>query len=405
MKGLCILGSTGSVGQNCLRVVSSLPGRFRVVALSAGRNVDALARQTVEYGPELVVVASRELIEPLRDRLDASGYRASVKIASGVEGQTQAVTLPAVDFVVSASHGVTGLVATYEAIRAGKQIGLASKEVLVVAGELVTRAARERAVQILPIDSEHSAIHQCLRSGVEREVRHIILTASGGPFRKTPRKAFEGLTPEQALKHPIWKMGGRITIDSATLMNKGLEVIEAHWLFGLPGSRIQVLIHPESVIHSMVEFIDGSIMAQLSVPDMRLPIQYALSYPDRWAVEGNPLGLDLVTTRGLRFQKPDTRRFPCLEFAREALEKGGALPCALNAADEIAVEAFLGGRLRFSDIPRVIETIMAATPALELNSLERILESDQDSRRRAREAVAALGNTGKAARQLAGTGP
>ena len=393
MKGLCILGSTGSVGQNCLRVVSSLPGRFRVVALSAGKNLDVLARQVLEFAPELVVVGASDCVEPLRARVNALGFRAPLTIVAGVEGQREAVALPAVDFVVSASHGVTGLAATYEAILAGKRIGLASKEVLVVAGELVTRVARERAVEILPIDSEHSAVHQCLRSGLQREVRRIILTASGGPFLNTPRRAFDSLTPEQALKHPVWKMGGRITIDSSTLMNKGLEVIEAHWLFGLPPSRIDVYIHPESVIHSMIEFIDGTIMAQLSAADMRIPIQYALTYPDRLAVDGGSLGLDLMTTRGLHFQEPDTKRFPCLELAREALSKGGAAPCALNAADEIAVEAFVSGRLRFSDIPRVIEKVMADSPTAVLDSLDRVLECDRESRQRAREAIANLRRT------------
>jgi len=392
MKGLCILGSTGSVGQNCLRVVSSLPGRFRVAALSAGKNLDALARQILEFGPTLAVVASAECIEPLRSRINSLGHRQPLRIVSGIEGQKEAVSLPEVDLVVSASHGVTGLEATYEAIRAGKQVGLASKEVLVVAGELVTRAARERGVQILPIDSEHSAIHQCLRCGLSGEVRRIILTASGGPFLKTSQKALASVTPEQALKHPTWRMGGRITVDSATLMNKGLEVIEAHWLFALPSSQISILIHPESIVHSMIEFLDGSVIAQLSVADMRIPIQYALTYPERLAVNGNSLGLDLLATRRLSFQEPDTRRFPCLALGREALQKGGAMPCALNAADEVAVEAFLSGALRFSDIPRVIEKVMAFTPSVELNSLENVLECDQEARQRARALVAGLGS-------------
>ncbi|HEV2495807.1 MAG TPA: 1-deoxy-D-xylulose-5-phosphate reductoisomerase [Terriglobia bacterium] len=386
MKGLYILGSTGSVGRNCLRVVSSLPERFRVVALSAGKNLDLLAGQVAEFGPAVVVVGSAECIEPLGARLSQAGYRKPLKILAGTEGQVEAAQLPEVDFVVSASHGVTGLIATYEAVRAGKQIGLASKEVMVSAGELVTRQARERGVDILPIDSEHSAIHQCLRSGLRQEVRRLILTASGGPFLNTPRKVFDSLTPEQALQHPIWKMGGRITIDSATLMNKGLEVIEAHWLFGLPSERISVMVHPESIIHSMIEFVDGSVMAQLSVADMRIPIQYALTYPERVAANGD-LGLDLVAARRLRFQEPDTRRFPCLRLGRQALEAGGGLPCALNAADEIAVEAFLGGRLRFSDIPRVVEEVMAATPRMELDVLSKVLECDQDSRQRARRVI------------------
>lgn len=387
MKGLCILGSTGSVGQNCLRVVKSLPSRFQVVALSAGKNLEVLAQQVEEFKPQVVVVGSPECIEPLRRRLQARGYRQPNKIVAGVGGQVEAATHPAADLVVSASHGTTGLVATYEAIRAGKTVGLANKEVLVVAGELVTRAARERAVEILPIDSEHCAVHQCLRSGLRREVRRLILTGSGGPFLKTPRKEFDSLTPAQALKHPIWKMGGRITIDSATLMNKGLEIIEAHWLFGLPSSRIDVLIHPESIVHSMIEFQDGSVMAQLSVPDMRLPIQYVLTYPERAAVNGNSLGLDFTAKRRWHFQKPDSRRFPCLELGREALEKGGAIPCALNAADEVAVEAFLGRRLRFSDIPRVIEKVMNQTPEVDFDSLDDVLECDREARRRAAELV------------------
>lgn len=396
MKGLCILGSTGSVGQNCLRVVRALPDQFRVVALSAGRNIEVLANQVRDFCPEVAVVASPELIEPLRARLRQHEYLKSLKILAGTEGQAEAVRSPQVDFVVSAGHGVTGLVATYQAVLAGKRIGLASKEVMVAAGNLVTRAARDRGVDILPIDSEHSAIHQCLRSGRPAEVRRLILTASGGPFLKTPRKAFDSLTPAQALRHPIWKMGGRISIDSATLMNKGLEVIEAHWLFGLPGEKIEVLIHPESIIHSMIEFVDGSIMAQLSVADMRIPIQYALTYPERLTADGEGLGLDLLAKRQWGFQEPDTRRFPCLELGRQALQAGGAVACSLNAADEVAVEEFLGGRLRFSDIPRLIERVVAKTPLVELNVLDEVLECDQESRRRAREVARDLtGRTGQ----------
>ncbi|HEV2350473.1 MAG TPA: 1-deoxy-D-xylulose-5-phosphate reductoisomerase [Terriglobia bacterium] len=391
-KGLCILGSTGSIGSNTLRVVKSLGDRFRVVSLSAGKNMEALAQQVLDFSPALVAVASPECIEPFRNRIHAAGHRQPIKIVAGTEGQVEAATLPEVEFVVSSSHGVTGLVATYEAIRAGKRIGLANKETLVVAGELVTRAAREHGVDILPIDSEHSAIHQCLRSGKGREVRRLILTGSGGPFLKTPKKDFPTITPERALKHPIWKMGGRITIDSATLMNKGLEIIEAHWLFGLPSAQIDVLIHPESVIHSMIEFQDGSVMAQLSVADMRLPIQYALTYPERVAANGAFPGLDLVHARRLRFMKPATRRFPCLELGREALEAGGAAPCALNAADEIAVEAFLAGQLRFSDIPRAIEAVMKQTPGTPMASLNDVLECDAEARQRAREVVAQLTN-------------
>jgi 1-deoxy-D-xylulose-5-phosphate reductoisomerase len=389
-KGVCILGSTGSVGVNTLRVVKGLGERFRVVSLAAGKNLDLLVQQVLQFNPTMVSVGSPECIEPLRQRLAAAGYRKPLKIAAGTSGQVEAATLPEVGFVVSASHGVTGLVATYQAIRAGKQIGLANKETLVAAGEVVMRAARERGVEILPIDSEHSAIHQCLRSGSRGEIRRLILTGSGGPFLKTPKKGFRRITPARALKHPIWKMGGRITIDSATLMNKGLEIIEAHWLFGLPAAQIDVLIHPESIVHSMIEFQDGSVMAQLSVADMRLPIQYALTYPERAARNGNFPGLDLVAARRLRFLKPDTLRFPCLELGREALVRGGAVPCAMNAADEVAVESFLDGKLCFPDIPRVVETVMKETPNTKLSSLDAVLECDGESRRRARARVKEL---------------
>lgn len=385
MKALCILGSTGSIGQNCLRVVRTLRDHFRVASLSAGKNLDALVQQIVEFQPQVAVVADHQSVKALQERLGAAGYSRPVAVLAGVSGQVEAATLTEVDFVVSASHGTTGLVATYEALRAGKPVGLANKETMVVAGELVTRVARERSIEILPIDSEHCAVHQCLRSGRSQEVRRLILTGSGGPFLKTPRKRFDSITPKEALKHPIWKMGGRITVDSATLMNKGLEIIEARWLFGFQSSQIDVLIHPESMVHSMIEFLDGSIIAQLSVPDMRIPIQYALTYPERVTVNGKPLCLDLAAMGRLTFQKPDVRRFPCLELAREALEKGGALPCALNAADEVAVESFLGRRLGFSDIPRVIERVMQQMPEAKLESLDDVLQCDREARERAKE--------------------
>jgi len=390
MKGLCILGSTGSIGQNCLSVVRGHPDRFRVVSLSAGRNLDVLADQIVEFRPCLVVVAHADSIAPLRDRLQARDFRESVRMLAGTEGQVEAVAHPEVDFVVAASHGTTGLVAVYQAICAGKAVGLANKEVMVVAGELVTRTARERGVDVLPIDSEHCAIHQCLRSGSHQEVRRLILTGSGGPFLKTRRKHLETVTPDLALKHPVWKMGGRITIDSATLMNKGLEIIEAHWLFGFPSEQIDVLIHPESIIHSMIEFCDGSVMAQLSVADMRLPIQYALTYPERVDANGNLPLLDLIAAKRLHFQEPDGRRFPCLELGRAALKQGGVMPCVLNAADEVAVEAFLRGELRFPDIPRVIEKVMRETAQAHLNSMEDVLECDRQARLRARESLGSM---------------
>jgi 1-deoxy-D-xylulose-5-phosphate reductoisomerase len=387
-KGLCILGSTGSIGRQCLCVVKNASDRFHVVALCAGKNLELLAQQVRDFAPKLVVVGNSESIEPLRERLRYLSVSPTVQVACGVSGQIEAATQFEVDTVVSASHGTTGLVATYKAIQAGKRIGLANKEVLVTAGELVTRAARERGAEILPVDSEHCAIHQCLRAGSHAEVRRLILTASGGPFLKTPRKHLDRITPEEALQHPIWKMGGRITIDSATMMNKGLEIIEARWLFGFPSEKIDVLIHPESVVHSMIEFRDGSVMAQMSVPDMRLPIQYALNYPDRLAMNGDSQGLDLIAVSKLRFAVPDTRRFPCLDLAREALRKGGSLPCALNAADEVAVEAFLAHRLRFSDIPRVIERVLERTThAQSCSSLDDVLECDHEARRRALELV------------------
>jgi 1-deoxy-D-xylulose-5-phosphate reductoisomerase len=390
IKRLCILGSTGSVGTNTLRVVRGLAGRFRVQSLSAGKNLDLLAEQVSEFHPSLVSVALPDRVEPLRARLAARNYSPPIRILSGAEGSAEAATDPEVDLVVSASHGVTGLAATYAAVRAGKQIGLANKESLVVAGELITRAASERSVELLPIDSEHSALHQCLRSGRGAEVRRLILTGSGGPFLKSSKKSLNTVTPEQALKHPVWKMGGRITVDSATLMNKGLEVIEAHWLFGLPSSRIEVVIHPESAVHSMIEFCDGSMMAQLAVADMRLPIQYALTYPERVAVNGDLPALDLVATRRLHFLPPDVNRFPCLELAREALEQGGAMPCVLNAADEVAVEAFLDRRLPFLAIPRVIKQVMARGWTGPFSSLEDILACDTEARTVAREVASRL---------------
>jgi 1-deoxy-D-xylulose-5-phosphate reductoisomerase len=369
-------------------VVKNASDRFHVVALCAGKNLELLTQQVRDFAPKLVVVGNSECIEPLRERIRNLGASPTVQIACGVSGQVEAATHPQVDIVLSASHGTTGLVATYKAIQAGKRIGLANKEVLVAAGELVTRAAREGGAEILPVDSEHCAIHQCLRSGSHQEVRRLILTASGGPFLKTPRKHLDRITPGEALQHPIWKMGGRITIDSATLMNKGLEIIEAHWLFGFPSEQIDVLIHPESVVHSMIEFRDGSVIAQMSVPDMRLPIQYALNYPDRLAMNGDSQGLDLIALSKLRFAAPDTRRFPCLDLAREALRKGGSLPCALNAADEVAVEAFLAQRLRFSDIPRVIERVLEQTTHTQpFSSLDDVLDCDQEARRRALEVV------------------
>ncbi len=388
-QGLCILGSTGSIGQNTLRVVRGLGDRFRVIALCAGKSVGLLAEQTMEFKPTLVVVGSNEWVDPLRSELDQRGYREPVRIEAGAEHSAEAATLPEVNTVVSASHGITGLLATYAAVKAGKRVGLANKETLVVAGELVMGEASRSGAEILPIDSEHCAVHQCLRSGRQREIRRLILTGSGGPFLKTPATKFDSITPEEALNHPVWRMGGRITVDSATLMNKGLEIIEAHWLFGLEPEQIEVMIHPESVIHSMIEFVDRCVMAQLAVADMRIPIQYALTFPERVPAGEDSLILDLTTIRRLTFRRPDTRRFPCLRLGRAAIEDGGCAPCALNAADEVAVSAFLERRLPFSSIPRVIETVMRRAPRSYFNSISDVFEFDREARRWAAESMAA----------------
>lgn len=393
-KGLCILGSTGSIGQNTLRVAASLPDRFRVVSLAAGRNLEALAGQIIAFNPVLVSVAQPESISALRSLLQSKGHIAPLCILCGAEGNLECATHAEVDFVVSAAHGITGLPATFQALRAGKSVGLANKETLVVAGELVMRQVRQSGAQLLPIDSEHCAVHQCLRAGQPREVRRLVLTASGGPFLLTPARELLRVTPEQALRHPIWRMGGRISIDSATLMNKGLEIIEAHWLFGLTPGQIDVVVHPESIIHSMVEFIDGSFMAQLSIADMRLPIQYALTYPERVALNGDSLMLDLAAARRLNFSPPDLERFPCLRLARQAAEAGGSLPCALNAADEVAVAMFLARSLRFADIPHVIESVLAATPPACLDGMDDVLACDGEARQRAAEAARHISSRG-----------
>lgn len=387
MKGLCILGSTGSIGRSCLRVIRDMPGRFSVVSLSAGRNMALLAEQIAEFRPRHVAVGTNDEIDLLRGELRKKAYHEPLTITAGREGRIEVATLPEVEIVVSASHGVTGLMATYEAVKAGKRVGLANKESLVVAGELITCEAKKSGAEVLPIDSEHCAIHQCLRAGETREVERLILTGSGGPFLNTPIEQFASITPEQALNHPVWKMGGRITIDSATLMNKGLEIIEARWLFGLPPERIEVLIHPESIIHSMVEFNDRCVLAQLAVADMRIPIQYALTYPERAATNGDSLKLDLLTAGSLHFRSPDTSRFPCLALAREAVHQGGCAPCSLNAADETAVTAFLNQRLPFSSIPRVIERVMLRTPRASLGSMEDVLACDQEARAWAEEVM------------------
>ncbi len=395
MKHIAILGSTGSIGRQCLSVVESLPGRFAVVALAAGANLEQLARQVQQHRPQLVSVADARRADQLAERLRAQGPAPLPEIRWGSAGLESVATHPEAELVVSAAVGVVGLEATYAAVRQGKQVALSNKEVLVAAGELLMAAARARGVELLPVDSEHNAIHQCLRAGTPREVRRLVLTASGGPFRKTPLSRLAQATPEQALAHPNWRMGQRITIDSATLMNKGFEVIEAHWLFGMDLERIDVVIHPQSTVHSMVEFVDGSILAQLGPTDMRVPIQYALTYPERVTSNANGCQLDWAALRRLDFEKVSLRRFPCLALAREALRKRGALPCALNAADEVAVAAFLERRLAFPGIARVIERVLERMPSARFAGIADVLGADAEARRLAREEVGRL--AGKAA--------
>jgi 1-deoxy-D-xylulose-5-phosphate reductoisomerase len=383
MKRIAILGSTGSIGKSTLSVVESHPERFQVVTLAAGRNIDAVFDQVQRWVPSLVSVADSSDAEKLHARLNAAGIR-GIQVLHGSAGTVKAATHPEVDFVVSAIVGVAGLEATYEAVRSGKSVGLANKECLVAAGELITAEARRQKKPLLPIDSEHNAVHQCLRGGRMEEVRQIWLTASGGPFLNTPRSRFSSITAEQALNHPTWKMGRRITIDSATLMNKGFEVIEACRLFNLPPSRVQVIIHPQSTIHSMVEFVDGSILAQFSVTDMRLPILYALSYPER--IESD-LRFPVMDLRHLEFQPPDVEKFPCLRLAYEAAEAGGEKTVALNAADEVAISGFLNGCIRFDEIPEIIESVLAETPNTNLESINKVLDADAEARQRTRQRV------------------
>jgi 1-deoxy-D-xylulose-5-phosphate reductoisomerase len=411
MKRIAILGSTGSIGRSTLSVVDSYPERFRVATLAAGSNIEIALEQAVRWKPLVLSLARESDAAMVRGKLRGLGM-AEIEVVDGAAGTVRAATHPEVDFVVSAIVGVAGLEATYEAVRAGKSVGLANKECLVVAGELITSEARRQGKPLLPIDSEHNAIHQCLRGGRmgirnndgsgnnnnndsgneggnERvnEVERIWLTASGGPFLHTPRSEFASITVQQALNHPTWKMGKRITIDSATLMNKGFEVIEACRLFDVPPERVQVVVHPQSTIHSMVEFVDGSILAQISVTDMRLPILYALTYPERIRSD---LRFSIGDLRHLDFCPPDMSKFPCLALAYDALAygaAGGTKTIALNAADEVAVAAFLEEEIGFDDIPRIIEDVMAATPARQLESIQRVLALDTEARLLAKEVV------------------
>jgi 1-deoxy-D-xylulose-5-phosphate reductoisomerase len=379
MKRIAILGSTGSIGRSTLSVVESYPERFTVVSLAAGHNIEAAFEQAKRWKPRLISVADAKDAETLKAQLNSVGLK-EIELAHGSAGTIKVATHPDANFVVSAIVGVAGLEATYEAVRAGKSVGLANKECLVAAGELITAEARRQNKPLLPIDSEHNAIHQCLRGGRMNEVRCVWLTASGGPFLNTPKSQFPSITIEQALNHPTWRMGRRITIDSATLMNKGFEVIEACRLFNIPPSQVKVLVHPQSTIHSMVEFVDGSILAQFSVTDMRLPILYALTYPDR--IESD-MRFPVKDLRQLDFCEPDFDRFPCLRLAYEAAESGGMKTVALNAADEVAVAAFLDGQIGFDEIPKVIEEVISETSSGKLESILEVLAADAKARQMA----------------------
>jgi 1-deoxy-D-xylulose-5-phosphate reductoisomerase len=379
MKNIAILGSTGSIGTSTLKIVESYPERFAVATLAAGSNVELALEQALRWRPKLVSVAREEAADELRTKLREAGA-GEIDVAWGTAGTVAVATHPEADFVVSAIVGVAGLEATYEAVKAGKEIGLANKECLVAAGELITAEAHRQGKPLLPIDSEHNAVHQCLRGGRADEVERVWLTASGGPFLNTPREQFEQITVEQALNHPTWKMGRRITIDSATLMNKGFEVIEAVRLFGIPPERTKVVVHPQSTVHSMVEFNDGSILAQVSVTDMRLPILYALTYPERIASD---LRFDVLSLNRLDFCAPDLEKFPCLRLAYEAVEAGGAKTVALNAADEVAVAAFLEELIPFSGIPATIQAVLNETPARRPESISEVLAMDREARERA----------------------
>ncbi len=381
MKTIVILGSTGTIGVNALDVIRTFRRRFKVSGLVAGRNLELLARQIVEFAPRIVSVKDREDVDALRKLIG----RRRVELVHGEEGAVATATEPTADFVLAAIVGGAGLVPTFAAVQAGKDVGLANKEALVMSGELFVREARKRRVQLLPVDSEHSAVFQCLEGNRAGDVDKIILTASGGPFLRTPLRELRRVTIHQALRHPTWKMGPKITIDSATMMNKGLEVIEARWLFGVPSERVEVMIHPQSIVHSMVRYRDGAVMAQLGVPDMRIPIAYALSYPERLDTGLAPL--NLPKEGELTFQKVEGRRYPALDIAYGALDQGGTVPPVLNAANEVAVAAFLDGRIGFRDIHEISRKTIDAHAAVKPRTLKQVLEVDRWARTFAGELV------------------
>ncbi len=388
MKTLTVLGSTGSIGTNTLDVVRRSRHQYRVYALAAGQNIDRLISQIREFNPEVAVVATSEGVERLSRGLSASGLDRAEwpELLWGNEALVRIATTGEVDAVISAIVGVAGLEATYEAVCRGKRVGLANKEVLVSGGKLVMEAVRRHGAELIPVDSEHNGAHQCLRAGNRPQVTKLILTASGGPFRNTPREALDSVTPEQALNHPTWRMGNRITIDSATLMNKGFEVIEACWLFDFAPSQIEVVVHPQSTVHAMIEYSDGSVLAQISATDMRMPIQYALTYPDRW--EAPVPKVNWAEARKWEFLPPDFEKFPLLRLAYQCQEAGGASTCILNAADEVAVEAFLQGKIGFLSICEIVSDTLSKMPVREPRTVGEILEIDRESRALARQLVA-----------------
>jgi len=368
MKNVVVLGSTGSIGKNSLEVLSNFPDRFSVFGLSANKNVKLLEEQIKQFRPRMAVITDEESFEHL-----PQDY--GTEILSGIDGLKRLCSHPQVNLVINALVGSVGLLPSLEALDSGKNLAIANKESLVMAGELLIQKAEEKGGEILPIDSEHSAIKQCLLSGKKEEVKRLILTASGGPFLNKSRQSLEEITVEEALSHPTWEMGKKISIDSATLMNKGLEVIEAQWLFGIPSDRIEVLVHPQSIVHSMVEFVDGSVIAQMSLPDMKLPIQYALFYPQR--IFSNNTSLDLTKAGQLTFLEPDTEKFPCLGLAYQALKMGGTAPAVLNAANEVAVEAFLAARIGFTDIQKIVKEALRRHQVKSCPRLDDILNADR----------------------------
>jgi len=386
--GVAILGSTGSIGCNTLRVIESLDStRMRVVALAAGSNVERLADQIATHLPELVSVESEESAHELRAKLFERDVDLP-RIVTGDAGLVEVATHPEADCVVSATVGAVGFLPTLRALEAGKRVALANKETLVMAGELMTRAAKQSGAELLPIDSEHNALHQCLRGERREEVRRIILTASGGPFRTKNKAEMRQASVSEAMRHPTWNMGAKITIDSATLMNKGLEVIEAHWLFGFGADEIDILVHPESVVHSMIEMIDGSVIAQMGITDMRHAIQYALTYPARHSCQLPPL--DLTAISSLHFEAPDLERFPCIPLAYRALSEGGTLPAAMNAANEEAVSAFIDQQISLTEIPQVVETVMNSHMNQPAHDIETILAADHRARLAASDVICAI---------------